>query len=449
VKTRGRPRHPDTLTPRQQEVLDLLRHGLTNEEIAQRLGISLDGAKYHVADILRRLQVDSRYEAAEWRPEPARRPWYAVLAPFGLLGKLKAKVVAQIAGAAIIIGGVAGVALLAWGVVRSSSDAETVRELPDADRFIAATGLPALPSGSSQVLSYDPLNGDLRGLSIPVAEPMRLSPAGDKIAFGLGPSLVVSTLDGAQTMLDRQAAGAEATDWSSDGERILFVGSDGLTSMEVATGAVTPLLDGNVQDAVWSPDERRIAFVRDQRLGVLDLDTGANETIAPELQAIYLPNIYGNGHLAWSPDGEWIAFGHWTLEDPVTQGRSDLYIVRPDGSDLRRLTNSSRAKRYLAFSPDGKYLAYVHSADNGDNLGIVDVASGTTVSTQVKVAVSLVPQWVSNDALLTSDYQGIALARIDGTSRLLIASAGDCQRWLIGWGAGRIVFGNRCNSGGL
>ena len=45
MTTRGRPRYPDTLTPRQQEVLALVREGLTNEEIAQRLGITLDGAK--------------------------------------------------------------------------------------------------------------------------------------------------------------------------------------------------------------------------------------------------------------------------------------------------------------------------------------------------------------------------------------------------------------------
>ena len=49
---RGRPRHPDVLTPREQQVLALLREGLTNAHIAIRLGISPDGAKYHVGDIL-------------------------------------------------------------------------------------------------------------------------------------------------------------------------------------------------------------------------------------------------------------------------------------------------------------------------------------------------------------------------------------------------------------
>lgn len=63
---RGRPRYPDVLTPRQQEVLRLVGDGLSNREIAERLEISFDGAKFHVREIIRRLGVTSRREAAEW-----------------------------------------------------------------------------------------------------------------------------------------------------------------------------------------------------------------------------------------------------------------------------------------------------------------------------------------------------------------------------------------------
>lgn len=64
------------LTPRQREVLDLLARGYTNPRVADALGISLDGAKWHVREILDELQVDSREEAAAyWRAQqrlPAR-----------------------------------------------------------------------------------------------------------------------------------------------------------------------------------------------------------------------------------------------------------------------------------------------------------------------------------------------------------------------------------------
>ncbi len=66
----------DDLTPRQREVLKLVAAGKTNPEIAEQLGITLDGAKFHVREILAKLEVDSREEAAAWwRAErrPARR----------------------------------------------------------------------------------------------------------------------------------------------------------------------------------------------------------------------------------------------------------------------------------------------------------------------------------------------------------------------------------------
>ena len=69
---RGRPPYPDVLTPRQWQVLELLRLGLTNEQIAARLGISVDGVKFHVSEILGKLGVTSRNEAARWeRGRPA------------------------------------------------------------------------------------------------------------------------------------------------------------------------------------------------------------------------------------------------------------------------------------------------------------------------------------------------------------------------------------------
>src|SRR5262245_39779119 len=55
------------LTARELEVLDLLRDGLTNREIAERLGISLAGAKFHVSEIISKLGVSGREEAALWR----------------------------------------------------------------------------------------------------------------------------------------------------------------------------------------------------------------------------------------------------------------------------------------------------------------------------------------------------------------------------------------------
>lgn len=61
------------LTPRESEVLDLIRIGLSNADIALRLEISVDGVKYHVSQIISKLGVRNRYEAAHW---PERPPWW-------------------------------------------------------------------------------------------------------------------------------------------------------------------------------------------------------------------------------------------------------------------------------------------------------------------------------------------------------------------------------------
>ena len=70
--SRGRPKIPGIFTPREWQVLLHLRHGLTNAQIAQELGISIAGAKYHVSEILTRLGVRSRKAAAAWHPDSVR-----------------------------------------------------------------------------------------------------------------------------------------------------------------------------------------------------------------------------------------------------------------------------------------------------------------------------------------------------------------------------------------
>ena len=54
------------LTDRQMEVLELVHQGLTNEEISERLFISIGTVKNHVHNILKTLEADNREQAAYW-----------------------------------------------------------------------------------------------------------------------------------------------------------------------------------------------------------------------------------------------------------------------------------------------------------------------------------------------------------------------------------------------
>ncbi len=57
-------RHNDVLTERETDVLKLLSNGLTNAEIAASLVVSEETAKTHVANILRKLNLAHRTQAA-------------------------------------------------------------------------------------------------------------------------------------------------------------------------------------------------------------------------------------------------------------------------------------------------------------------------------------------------------------------------------------------------
>ena len=157
---RGRPPYPDVLTPREWEVLALVREGLTNEQIALRLGISENGVKYHVREILSKLGVSRREEAAAWQPETAGRRSVA----FGsLLAPLKLAVsstAAKVAGGVVIAGAGVVLVLLALGLLTMGE-----RQPEPRLRFLYSTQVDAVNSGSRlwptrAVVAYDPASGE-------------------------------------------------------------------------------------------------------------------------------------------------------------------------------------------------------------------------------------------------------------------------------------------------
>jgi DNA-binding CsgD family transcriptional regulator len=62
----GQAVEDEGLTARQHEIAELVARGLTNKQIAQRLGISRYTAETHVRNILERLGAASRSEIATW-----------------------------------------------------------------------------------------------------------------------------------------------------------------------------------------------------------------------------------------------------------------------------------------------------------------------------------------------------------------------------------------------
>jgi len=52
------------LSARETDVLELVASGLTNMQVADRLGIGVHGVKFHLASIYRKLEVGNRTQAA-------------------------------------------------------------------------------------------------------------------------------------------------------------------------------------------------------------------------------------------------------------------------------------------------------------------------------------------------------------------------------------------------
>jgi DNA-binding CsgD family transcriptional regulator/catechol 2,3-dioxygenase-like lactoylglutathione lyase family enzyme len=66
MSKRGRPPADDVLTPAEWTVVEGVRHGLSNPQIARRLQVSTDAVKYHVANVLQKLGFSSRAQLRRW-----------------------------------------------------------------------------------------------------------------------------------------------------------------------------------------------------------------------------------------------------------------------------------------------------------------------------------------------------------------------------------------------
>lgn len=111
----GRRPYPGLLTEREQEVLALIRAGLNNPEIADRLSIARETVKWHVSEILSKLGVETREEAAALQWDE----WHTAKRNSGFAG---VPLLLRIAAATLVAATVAGIAVLGWAVVQTSGD---------------------------------------------------------------------------------------------------------------------------------------------------------------------------------------------------------------------------------------------------------------------------------------------------------------------------------------
>ena len=96
---------------------------------------------------------------------------------------------------------------------------------------------------------------------------------------------------------------------------------------------------------------------------------------------------------AWSPNGDWIAFGR---RFPGTSAGRQLWLMRPDGSEAYALTSDFDFTYGLPlWSPDGRYLLFqrfpIDKPDGEPGIWLFDIENGQESEL---VAVGMQPAWL-------------------------------------------------------
>ena len=269
-------------TPRQREVLALLAHGHTNMQIAEQLGITMDGAKWHVSEIITKLGVDTREEAAEyWRVHNGLRRRFGrafrALLPASAWGKAAAA-----AGVAVVVAGVVVVAVV---VTNSGGD----------DTSHAGTSSPASsPTAAASATADQP-----RTVSGLFQDPRTSLPTRTIQPPPPGPSPFKA--------------------W--DGRSTVIYDTENKTEMDLGPGSL-PEFSPDSQYAIWAAGDFSQSGV-DGNIRLLDLTTGAVTTI-------------GNGRPAGFVDNDTVA---WFLGSSAIAVKVNIHTLAQD-----RLTEAESTK---------------------------------------------------------------------------------------------------------
>lgn len=229
-----------------------------------------------------------------------------------------------------------------WRIDTTGAPAETLLACPDT----VCNGVAWAPD--NQLIAYSKRNagGDAPG----VVSPPRLW------------IMNVATGENSPLFADDQKLAFDPR-WSPDGEWLSYLSPDlgGVGVINMFDGRTQFYESTTGEAGQWQPRTNRLLMNVMRQVGeqhvvhLLTIDPQTNEQWLLSGEE----NLVEDGAALWSPDGERIAFGRKVLTgDQATLGRQ-LWLMWPDGSAARPLTNDPGVDHSQAvWSPDGRYLLF-------------------------------------------------------------------------------------------
>jgi Tol biopolymer transport system component len=175
--------------------------------------------------------------------------------------------------------------------------------------------------------------------------------------------------------------------WSADGTRIAYLlPQDGVQQIFVAqsadrTGDQLTNTPNVKSDLVWAPDGSQLAYIQveeGQRILYLTAPGGRSP------RALSNPSAGSVGGFTWSPDGRRL------LLDVKNEGRSSIYQVNADGSELKEFASINGYDP--AWSPDGKVVLIASEK------GLFTFDNSGKQLRQVTTSAARLPRWSSDGA---------------------------------------------------
>ena len=165
--------------------------------------------------------------------------------------------------------------------------------------------------------------------------------------------------------------GDYSPEYSPDGSQIAFRserGGGGIFLMG-STGESVRRLTNKGYSPSWSPDGTKLVVCDEynsqpygrqliSKLYVVDVASG-------ELTVIFEGDAVDP---VWSPNGHRIAFWGIGIGDEKDHGQRDIFTVRADGTDVTYVTNDAYVDWYPVWSPDGKHLYFASTRSGSMNL---------------------------------------------------------------------------------